>query len=108
MNENDPAVINGRRYSLWPQIVTKKQEYIGGQLVSYEDGEEYETAIIDIRFEPNGETSAAFHVDGKEFGCGADVRNLAVDPDLGGNGWLGFAGYAGHRWKIRKAPREMS
>lgn len=104
MNEQqaiDPYVVNGKRYSLWPQFVERKHEWIGGALIDLEYPND-PTEITDIRFEPNGETSAAFFVDGQEFGCGADVSCLAVDPDIGGDGWLGFRGYGGHRWKIKK------
>lgn len=100
---NDPAVINGKRYSLWPQFVEKKAQYIGGILEDVNDGPgcPAQTEITDIRFEANGDTSAFFQVDGKEFGCGADVSCLAVDPDLGGDGWIGFSGYGGHKWRIK-------
>lgn len=99
---NDPAVINGKRYSLWPQFVEKKAQYIGGILEDVNDGPEpAQTEITDIRFEANGDTSAAFHVDGKEFGCGCDVQHLVVDPQHGGDGWIAFSGYGGHLWRIK-------
>lgn len=110
---NDPAVINGKRYSLWPQFVAKKDEWIGGILQDQADSDAlalgmpmpeggwHETEITDIRFEPNGETSAMFSVEGKDFGCGSDVQVLYVDPS-GEQGWLTFGGYGGQKFRIKK------
>ncbi len=116
MNETttDPAVVNGKRYSLWPQFVEKKYEWIGGTLQDRPDrdalafgmempkGGWHETTITDVRFEPNGKDSALFAVDGKDFWCASDVRYLHVDPDHSGNGWLAFGSYGGSLWRIRK------
>jgi hypothetical protein len=99
----DPYVVNGKRYSLWPQFVQRQFEYIGGKLEELPgDGPGAITTITAIRFEPNGKDSAAFFVDGVDFGCGSDVQYLAVDPKIGGDGWIGFSSYGGHRWRIRK------
>lgn len=112
--DKDPAVINGKRYSLWPQFVAAKHDWVGGTIEEKPDpmckpppnGEWWSTEITDIRFEPNGETSALFSVDGKGFSVAFDVRFLCVDPDIGGNGWIGFRGFWGALWRIKKRPKK--
>ena len=90
------AVTRSGRNS-WP----RKQSGIGGTLEDLDEPGET-TTITDIYFQPNGTDSAAFGVEGADYGCGGDVRFLAVDPATGGNGWIGFIGYGGHRWRIKK------
>jgi hypothetical protein len=104
-NTNDLSVVNGKRYSLWPQFVAKKDQWIGGTLADISDGEHAETKITDITFSANGDDSAAFSVNGEDFSCGSDVRCLAVDPSLGGNGWLGFSSAYGLKFKIKQATK---
>jgi len=103
----DPYVVNGRRYSLWPKFVVGKIDWIGGTLEDYDGGphEPARTTIVDIAFEPNGDESAAFTVIGLDFSCSADVQHLAIDPRGGGDGWICFSGFMGHKWRIRQ-PQE--
>ena len=101
--------INGRKYTLWNQFVDKKNEYIGGILEDHDNDPLCKpgigkTVITDIRLEPNGESSAYFSVDGKDFGCGFDVRVGGIDGSFSDakNGWIGFRGYGGHQWRIQR------
>lgn len=96
---NDPYVVNGRRYSLWPQIVEQKDQYIGGTLIDLDGAPS--TEITDITFIPNGEDSAMFTIHGKDYDCSCDVKYLGVAPELGGNGWLGFSSRFGTGFKIK-------
>lgn len=103
MKTQDPFVVNGRRYSLWPKFVIGKLDWIGGQLEDLDpDARGARTTIVDISFEANGETSAVFIVTGLDFACASDVRYLAVDPRAGGDGWISFSGFMGHKWRIRQ------
>lgn len=79
-NNENPNVVNGREYSLWPQFVAKKNDFIGGKLIE-EDGDfgmTHETEITDITFGPNGTTGAKFGVVGKDFTCDCDVQYLGI------------------------------
>lgn len=98
----DDIVVNGKIYRLWQQFVHDKKTWIGGRLESWEDGEHFATTITDIRLEPNGKESAAFFVDGKDFGCGADVHVLGIMGDTDKTGLLMLSGYGGHRFGIGK------
>lgn len=79
------AVVNGKRYSLWPQFVMQKADFIGGLLTELDPdvGKPIQTTIKDITFTPNGKDSAMFTVAGEDFDCCADVTVLGVDG--GGN-----------------------
>lgn len=100
--DQDSAVVNGRRYHLWPKFDKQKAEWIGGLLESYEDGACHSTTITDIRFAPNGTDSAKLTIDGENFGVGSDVRFLGVLPDRTGDGWIAMSGFGGHWWRIKK------
>lgn len=96
--EKPPLKINGKFYPLWSQFVHRKEEWIGKKLQDLDGGEINETIITNITLEPNGEKSAAFSVEGKDFGCGFDVQYGGVTG--GEEGWLTFSGYGGHTWRI--------
>ncbi len=93
--------INGKYYPLWSQFVERKDEWIGGVLEDHDMELCMKTVITDIVLKPNGDDSAFFSVEGKDFTCGFDVS-------VGGIGgeqeepWLTFSGYAGHRWRIKQ------
>ena len=102
--------VNGKQYPLWSQFVEGKEEWIGGVLEDFSDSMdrsifgEKETHFIgeitDIRLEPNGDDSAYFAVDSKEFTCGFGVKYGGVTG--GDKGWITFSGYGGHTWRIKK------
>jgi len=98
--------VNGKEYPLWGQFVDRKEEFIGGILEETQDsypqvpGEASQTEIVDITLKPNGETSAMFHIVGKDYSCGFDVGHGGVTA--GEEGWLTFAGYGGHEFRIQK------
>lgn len=100
-------IVNGKEYSLWSQFVEGKKEWIGGILEELQDSMPIlssegcpQTKITNVRLEPNGKESAFFSVDGKEYGCGADVSVLGI---IGGEeGWITLSGYGGHKWRIKK------
>lgn len=74
------AVVNGKRYSMWPQFVHRKQEWIGGTLTDLDPETAHaSTRITDISFTPNGTDSAMFTVHGENFDCSADVQYLGVE-----------------------------
>jgi hypothetical protein len=101
------AVVNGRRYSLWPKFVARKVEWIGGELEDV-DAPGETTRITDIKFEPNGTESAMFTVDGEDWSCACDVRYLCMDPALTGAGWIGFSSPYGLAFRIRrKSPKKQ-
>lgn len=91
--------INGKVYPLWSQFVEKKTQFIGGVLQDLDMGMCLETKIVDVLLEPNGEDSAYFTVEGKDFSCGGDVKFLGITG--GESGWITFSGYGGHRWRIK-------
>jgi hypothetical protein len=98
--------INGKRYSLWPQFVEKKKQFIGGILEELASGfpetGQASTEITDIVFRANGKDSAWFEVKGRDFSCGFDVQCGGVRA--GESGWVTFSGgYGGHTWRIKKA-----
>ena len=75
--------------------MARKEEFVGGILQE----EDETTEIVDIILEPNGKDSAFFSVDGRDFGCGFDVRFGGIihgEPD-----WITFEGYGGHTWRIQ-------
>ena len=97
------AVVNGKRYSLWPQFVHRKEEWIGGLLQDLDEtgpGPCAPTKIKDITFLPNGSESAMFGVVGEDYECCTDVHHLAVDP-RGEPGWITFFSRFGS-WRIKK------
>jgi hypothetical protein len=104
---NDPAIVNGKRYSLWPQFVANKHKYIGGILQDLDNDPMFvepgsvapETEITDIVFKPNGKDSAWFEATGKDYSCGFDVSHGGVTG--GAEGWVTFRGYGGHQWRIK-------
>ena len=100
--------VNGKSYPMWSQFVEGKEKWIGGTLedkgdsmdraIGLSDGWS-KTKITDITLTPNGKESAAFSVEGEEFGCGGDVQFLGV---VGGeDGYITFSGYGGHTWRIK-------
>jgi len=89
-------IVNGKEYPLWSQFVMRKEEFVGGMLQE----EDETTEIIDISLEPNGKDSAFFSVDGRDFGCGFDVRCGGII--MGEPNWITFCGYGGHTWRIRR------
>lgn len=100
-----PDTINGRKYSLWPQFKRQEQEWIGGELQEIssgfpETGEVAATEIVGIEWRENGNDSAWFGVEGKNYSCGFDVTVGGVTA--GEEGWLTFSGYGGHTWRIKK------
>jgi hypothetical protein len=99
--DEDSAVVNGRRYHLWPKFDRQKAQWIGGLLESYEDGACYSTTIKDIRFEPNGAESARLIIEGEKFEVGADVSCLAILASQCGEGWIAMSGFGGHWWRIK-------
>lgn len=105
--DQDSALVNGRRYHLWPKFDKQKAEWIGGLLESYEDGACHSTTITDIRFAPNGTDSAMLTIDGENFCVAADVCCLAILPDRTRDGWVAMSGYGGHWWRIRKPGEPM-
>ena len=72
--------INGKTYTLWPQFVEKKNQWIGGDLIDFDHdvGLESKTKIKDITFTPNGKDSAMFSIIGEDFTCECDVEFLGV------------------------------
>lgn len=91
--------VNGKVYPLWSQFVEGKEKFIGGTLQDLDMGMCVETEITDVTLEPNGEESAFFSVEGKDFGCGFDVGCGGVTA--GEVGWITFYGYGGHTWRIK-------
>jgi hypothetical protein len=92
--------VNGKFYPMWGQFVEKKNRFIGGVLEDHDMGMCEKTEITDIRLKPNGENSAYFVVDGKDFSCGGDVSCLGITG--GDAGWLTFSGYGNHIWRIKE------
>lgn len=98
--------VNGKDYPLWSQFVERKEEWIGGILEELQDsfpqgvGKASQTEITDITLTPNGDDSAKFNVEGKDYGCGFGVEYGGV---VGGeDGWITFSGYGGHLWRIQQ------
>lgn len=99
--------VNGKTYLLWGQFVNLQDKWIGGTLE--DSGDAFDramevgkltTEIMGIELRPNGETSAFFEVQGKDFGCGFDVENGGIRA--GDEGWITFSGYGGHIWRIKE------
>lgn len=102
-------IVNGREYRLWGHFVERKADFVGGVLEDHDDDPlcvpgVAVTEITDIELVPNGETSAFFRVCGKDFDCGFDVEVGGVDGSFSDskNGWIGFYGFGGHKWRIKK------
>ena len=103
-------VVNGKTYPMWDQFLEKKQEWVGGVLEDFGDNmdrtlfgdNKMATEIVDITLEPNGEDSAFFSIVGKEFSCGFDVKHGGISGEQNGEDWLTFAGYGGHKFRIKK------
>ena len=91
--------VNGKYYPLWSQFVDRKVEWIGGILEDHDMGMLAKTEITDICLEPNGDDSAFFSVEGKEFRCGFDVSVGGITA--GEKGWITLSGYGGHVWRIK-------
>ena len=108
--------INGRQYPLWSQFVEQKERWVGGILEELDSHDPMDiafgcdkggkTRIEDVRLVPNGKESAVFEVVGEDFSCGFDVRTGGIDGSIGGEGWIGFCRYGGHRWRIRERENE--
>ena len=99
-------VINGRQYSLWPQFVEKKDEFVGGELQDLDPsfGGVGPTVIVNIDFRANGKSSVWFEVAGEDYTCGGDVECLGI---IGGDpGWITLSGYGGHAWRFREKQAE--
>lgn len=100
-------IVNGKEYSLWGQVVDKKEQFIGGTLEDFGDSMDctlfgskaHRTTITDITLTPNGDDSAFFSVEGEKFRCGFDVKHGGVTA--GEDGWITFGGYGGHTWRIK-------
>jgi len=99
--------INGKVYPLWNQFVERQDEWIGGILHDGGDSldqamgfEPLTTTIEAIVLRPNGEDSAWFGVEGKDFSCGFDVQFGGIGA--GEEGWITFHGYGGHTWRIKQ------
>lgn len=102
--------VNGKQYPLWSQFVERKREWIGGILEDFGDSMDQrmfgddahgKTEVTDITLKPNGEESAMFSVEGKDFSCGFDATVGGVTA--GEEGWITFSGYGGHTWRIKQS-----
>lgn len=100
--------INGKHYPLWEYFVDKKEEWIGGVLECYGDSmdrqmgiEKTIAKIINITLEPNGKDDAFFEIrtDKGGFGFSTEVGGIGGDQEAP---WLTFAGYGGHKFRIKK------
>ncbi len=100
--------VNGKDYPLWSQFVEGKDKWIGGRLEDSGDSMDrnlglisgnMSTEITDVTLKPNGEDSAMFSVEGKDFGCAFDVGHGGIGK--GDEGWITFHGYMGHTWRIK-------
>lgn len=99
--------VNGKEYTFWGQFVKQQQDWIGGVLEDSGDSMDkamglgnMTTEITGIVLRPNGEDSAYFEVEGKDFGCGFGVEYGGVTG--GEKGWITFSGYMGHEWRIKQ------
>ena len=100
--------INGKIYPLWSQFEDRKEEWIGGILEDFGDNFDRRlglkglptTEIVNIELKPNGEKSAWFGVEGKDFDCGFDVQVGGIIK--GDEDWITFQGYGGHIWRIKQ------
>ena len=105
--ETELPLINGKHYHLWQQFVDRKSEFIGKRLQDFGDNDgSAETRITDVKLTPNGTDSAYFEVVGEEFGCGFDVHHGGITG--GESGWITFAGYGGHKWRIESEAKRMT
>lgn len=98
--------INGKKYPLWSQFIDREKEFIGGILHDFGDSMDQrmglkgaKTEITGIQLMANGDNSAWFEVQGKEFNCGFDVEHGGVSA--GDKGYITFSGYGGHAWRIK-------
>lgn len=98
--------VNGKVYLMWGQFVEKQKEWIGGILEDSGDkidrqlgAKPMQTEITGISLQPNGDDSASFNVEGKDFTCGFDVKHGGITA--GEPGWITFSGYLGHTWRIK-------
>lgn len=92
---------------MWGQFVEKQNEWKGGILEDLGDSMDrrmgmvpMKTEIIGIQLRPNGEDSAFFEVNGKDYDCGFDVHHGGIGT--GEEGWITFSGYGGHTWRIKQ------
>jgi hypothetical protein len=97
-----PLVINGKTYPFWQQFIDRKDEWIGGQLIDDAAPEE-PTLITDVTLGPNGNDSAIFHFEGKDFNCGFDVHHGGIRGDSLVENGLHFYMYGGGFIAIRNA-----
>lgn len=90
---------------------TANKHWIDGILEDFGDGIDHalglmdnnlKTTIKDIILEPNGNDSAFFSIEGKDFSCGFDVGHGGICK--GESDWLTFSGYGGHVFRI-KSPK---
>lgn len=97
-------IVNGKHYPLWSQFVENKAKWIGGKLEDMCDSPSTVTEITDIQLKPNGESSAYFMIEGKDFGCGFDVAHGGISGSGSGiePGWLCFGGSYGLSFRIKE------
>ena len=76
MKEIEHIWINGKYYPMWEQFVLNKADWIGGILRDYDSNEYFKGIITDITLEENGEDTAFFSVESKDFGCGGSTDIL--------------------------------
>ena len=62
----------GKEYSLWPQFVERKDEFIGGKLEDLSESPAAETEITDITFADA--SGPVFCIHGKDFDCSFNVN----------------------------------
>jgi hypothetical protein len=101
--------VNGKEYPLWSQFVEQKERWIGGILKDSGDSIDNalgysgdQTEIVDIKLEPNGDDSAFFTVEGKDFECGFDVQHGGISGKQNDKNAITFSGYMGHTWSIQE------
>lgn len=102
-----------RIHPLWDQFVARQDEWIGGileetvdgfpPLADYQNGLPARTKIVGIELRPNGPDASFFEIIGDKFSCGFSTTVGGIDCSPGQEeGWLGFRGYGGHAFRIRK------
>jgi len=101
-----PKEINGKVYPMWSQFVEKKHLFIGGTLKDLGDSVSMTlgwagktTTIVDIILRPNGEDSAFFYIEGRDFSCGFDVQQGGITSKEGDK-YIAFSSFTGHKFRI--------
>ena len=83
--------------------MNEKGRYIGGVLEELEDlggTIKNSTEITNIALIQNGEDSAFFRVEGKDFNCGLDVQYGGLTS--GKKGWITVSGFGSHIWRFKE------